>query len=211
MSTGASVPLFAAALAASLLAACGGGDPLPAGSAGPGATVAGPPEPSPPTAEPPGAPSAPDVTALRLDGVTVQPPFRLSVTRRAEPGGDRYRFEIAALDWEVEFDLETARLSVEATEARLTSDFLVPDGGLVLRKLRVNGTRLGTTGTAHGALDPCAGGSSGEDDGSGSRTGLIFGRLSRLDAFAVGRFEVTGTDDRCREMEGTIELSAQVR
>lgn len=243
--------LLAVLVASALAAGCGGGDPLPAPapepapgmpaipSPSPTPTPAPPPSPTPtPSPSPPPTPTpsptpsptpAPSPTPspprlLRLNGVTVQEPFTLRVRRTEDPLGDRYRFEIDALNWEVVFDLDTARLAgASPTEANLTSDFLVPDGGLILRKLVVNSLVLGTTGTASGALDPCAGRSPGNeeeandnkegDDGGRdpkNRTGLIFGRLSQLDTVATGSFEVTGTDDRCNRESGTIELSAPV-
>ncbi len=229
------VRLLVVLVASTLAAGCGGGDPLPAAgpepapgtppstSPAPGPIPSPSPSPSPtPTPSPTPSPTptpapTPPPRLLRLNGVTVQEPFTLRVQRAEDPAGDRYRFEIEALNWEVVFDLDTARLAgASPTEANLTSDFLVPDGGLTLRKLVVNGLTLGTTGTARGDLDPCAGREPGnaEDDEGGrdpkNRTGLIFGRLSRLDTVATGSFEVTGTDDRCNREHGTIDLSAPV-
>ncbi|HWP34872.1 MAG TPA: hypothetical protein VNM66_04670, partial [Thermodesulfobacteriota bacterium] len=180
-----------------------------------------PPGPAGPAPAPPPAAAA---RVLVLDGEAVREPFRLEVEREPRREGDRYVFRIEARGWEVDVRLDTAALGgVAPTEAPLlTSDWQVEGGGLALRTLVVRGIRLGTTGTADGAFDRCAevrpdGDDEPEGDdedeiepGRDNRQGLMSGRLTRLDAVAAGEFVVTGTDERCTRVSGTIAFSAPV-
>jgi hypothetical protein len=194
-----SIPTIAFALVALLIAGCGGGDSLPTGGrGGSGGDPSGNPPPS-------GGPF------LALAGARVAD-YALSVERVAEAQGILYRVEFRALDWEVEFDLETWRVPGEVTAASLTSDELVPEGGLELRELVVDGRRLGTSGTSGGAFDPCQGHDGDEDlDDRWRRQGLVWGRMTRLDQLAEGDFSVRGTDEDCRRVEATFAFRAPVR
>jgi hypothetical protein len=194
----------AAALAALLLAtACGGGDALPTGAPGPGGTTGGGPSVNP-------TPPPNDGPFLELDGEAVAGGYTLRVTRVDDDAGLAYRIELEADGWDVEVDVETWRVSGPLTEASLTSDSRVPepDRALRIEKLVVRGAVLGTSGTAEGAFDRCR--LFEEDAHRFFRQGLVFGRLTRLDTLAEGEFNVSGTDESCRRVEGAFAFRAAV-
>jgi len=195
---------LAAALAALLLAtACGGGDALPTAAPGPGGTTGGGPSVNP-------TPPPNDGPFLELDGEAVAGGYTLRVTRVDDAAGLAYRIELEADGWDVEVDVETWRVPGDVTEASLTSDFSVPDGGLRIRKLVVRGATLGTAGTARGGFDRCQGQTADDDGGRRFRQGLVFGRLTRLDTLAEGEFNLWGTDEDCRPVEGTFAFRTAV-
>jgi hypothetical protein len=193
----------AAALAALLVAAaCGGGDALPTAAPGPGGTTGGGPSvnPTPPN----------DGPFLELDGEAAAGGYALRVTRVEDDAGLAYRIELEADGWDVEVDVEAWRLPGTLTGASLTSDSRVAESDRALRteRLVVRDAVLGTSGTADGAFDRCR---FFEGDAHRFfRQGLVAGRLTRLDTLAEGEFNVWGTDESCRRVEGTFSFRAAV-
>lgn len=197
-----------------LLAGCGGGGDARPVAAGPDVLPADSPLTPAPAPEPEASPAR-----LWIEGVLVDEPHTLEVTREVDAGGapvrHRVTIRVPSRGWDVRLSLPTAPIDWQvgqgdaATAGRsepereqwtwCTTPGCDEPHRLTIEALVLDGVVYGHGTPAQGASDPCANGAwrPGDPPSPANRQGAVNGVTERLAPVADARLHLWGLDARC--------------
>lgn len=206
-----------------LVGGCGGGgDPLPAaaGPEAPGDSGTGSPTPTPQATPTPTPGPAASAARLWIEGVRVEEPYTLEVTREADASGEPVRhrllLEIPSRGWDVRLSIPTAPFDWQSIDGdgTVTTGRSEPEreqwswcsgtvcaesSRITIERLVLDGVTYGVGAATRGANDPCANGTwrHGDPPSEANRQGAVRGVTERLFPEADGSLNLWGLDDQC--------------